>query len=256
VAVTWRKQANAVLRICWFNGCLGLIRSPLVFVALFLTPVSFLFFLYVVAPRAELPYGVVGGVLFSCLFTGSGMMNDCAYLRLERQMQQVFITSPLRPISWVLGMALSELTFTIPALVLFLVVLTLVTPVSISAFLALIGVIVLTWLLATSLGFLLSTFFRTLREIWPIGMVVFTSLSVLPPVFYSLAAVPASFRWIAYVAPSTFASQLAVSAAGLPVTSVPGAPFLSSVGGQLLGLVLLTALFIGVAMRFARWRDP
>jgi ABC-2 type transport system permease protein len=254
--MTWRTQANAVLRICWFNGFLGLVRSPLVFIALFLTPLSFLFFLYVVAPRAALPFGVVGGVLFSCLFTGSGMMNDCAYLRLERQMQQVFITSPLRPISWVLGMALSELTFTIPALVLFLIVLTLVVPISVSAFLALIGVIILTWLLATSLGFLLSTFFRTLREIWPIGMLVFTSLSVLPPVFYSLEAVPAPIRWAAYLAPSTFASQLAVSAAGLPVTSVPGAPFLSSVSGELLGLVLLTVLFIGIAMQFARWREP
>jgi ABC-2 type transport system permease protein len=254
--MTWRKQANAVLRICWFNGFLGLIRSPLVFIALFLTPLSFLFCLYVVAPRAELPYGVVGGVLFLCLFTGSGMMNDCAYLRLERQMQQVFITSPLRPLSWVLGMALSELTFTIPALVLFLVVLTLVVPVNVLAFLALVGVILLTWLLATSLGFLLSTFFRTLREIWPIGMVVFTTLSVLPPVFYTLGAVPASFRWVAFLAPSTFASQLAVSAAGLPVTPVPGIPFLSSASGQLVGLVLLTGLFIGVATVFARWRDP
>jgi len=254
--MTWRSQANAVLRICWFNGFLGLLRSPLVFVALFLTPLSFLFFIYVLAPRAELPFGVVGGVLFSCLFTGSGMMNDCAYLRLERQMQQVFITSPLRPISWVLGMALSELVFTIPALVLFLAVLLLIVPISLLSFLALLGVIFLTWLLASSLGFLLSTFFRTLREIWPIGMVVFTTLSVLPPVFYPLEVIPGPVRWVAYLAPSTFASQLAESAAGLPVASVAGAPFLSSVTGQLLGLILLTALFIGVAMRFARWRDP
>ncbi|MFZ0892589.1 MAG: ABC transporter permease [Thermoplasmata archaeon] len=254
--MTAKTQANAVLRICWFNGILGLIRSPLVFIALFLTPLSFLFFLYVVAPRSELPFGVVGGVLFSCLFTGSGMMNDCAYLRLERQMQQVFITSPLRPISWVLGMALSELMFTIPALVLFLAVLTLVTPIGVPSLVALIGVIILTWLLASSLGFLLSTFFRTLREIWPIGMVVFTTLSVLPPVFYPLQAVPESFRWVAFLAPSTFASQLAVSAAGLPVTSVPSAPFLSSIPGQLVGLTVLTVFFIAVAMGLARWREP
>ena len=254
--MSFKTQANAVLRICWFNGVLGLARSPLAFIALFLTPLSFLFFLYVVAPRAELPFGVVGGVLFSCLFTGGGMMNDCAYLRLERQLQQVFITSPLRPISWVLGMALSELTFTIPALVLFLAVLTLVTPVSAVTFSALLGVIVLTWLLATSLGFLLSTFFRTLREIWPIGMVTFTSLSVLPPVFYPLAAVPASFRWVAYLAPSTFASQLAVRAAGLPVTPVPTVPILASIPVELGGLAGLAILFTAVAMRFARWREP
>jgi ABC-2 type transport system permease protein len=254
--MSWKTQANAVLRICWFNGILGLVRGPLVFIALFLTPVSFLFFLYVVAPRAELPFGVVGGVLFSCLFTGSGMMNDCAYLRLERQMQQVFITSPLRPISWVLGMALSELTFTIPALVLFLVVLTFVISVTVVTMLALIGVIILTWLLATSLGFLMSTFFRTLREIWPIGMVVFTTLSVLPPVFYPLAAVPASYRWVAFLAPSTFASQLAVRAAGLPLTSVPSVPALSSGAVELIGLAVLALVFTGIAMRFARWREP
>ena len=254
--MTWRSQANAVLRICWFNGILGLVRGPLVFIALFLTPLSFLFFLYVVAPRAELPFGVIGGVLFSCLFCGSGMMNDCAYLRLERQMQQVFITSPLRPISWVLGMALSELMFTIPALVLFLGVLTLVTPITPVAMSELIGVILLTWLLACSLGFLLSTFFRTLREIWPIGMLIFTTLSVLPPVFYPLQSVPESFRWVAYLAPSTFASQLAVRAAGLPAGSIPSVPFLSTAAGDLVGLALLTLLFIGVAMGLARWREP
>ncbi len=254
--MSWRKQANAVLRICWFNGILGLARGPLVFIALFLTPLSFLFFLYVVAPRAELPFGVIGGVLFSCLFTGSGMMNDCAYLRLERQMQQVFITSPLRPISWILGMALSELMFTIPALVLFLGVLALVTPISALALSELIGVILLAWLLASSLGFLLSTFFRTLREIWPIGMLIFTTLSVLPPVFYPLTAIPASFRWVAYLAPSTFASQLAVRAAGLPAGSLPGVPFLSTAVGDLVGLLLLTLLFIAVAMGLARWREP
>jgi ABC-2 type transport system permease protein len=254
--MTWKAQANAIWRICYFHGILGLIRSPVFFVAIFLTPLSFLFFLYVVAPHSVLPFGVIGGVLFSALFTGNGMMTDCAYLRLERQLQQIFISSPVRPISWVLGMALAELAFTVPALVLFLVVLALVVPVSALTMLALIGVIFLTWLLATSLGFLLSTFFRTLREIWPVGMVVFTALSVLPPIFYPITEVPAAYRWVAFVSPSTFASQLAASAAGLPVPVVSTVPALSSVPVEVIGLVLLTILFTVMALRLARWREP
>ncbi|HLY77541.1 MAG TPA: ABC transporter permease [Thermoplasmata archaeon] len=254
--MTWRTQANAIVRICYFHGILGLVRSPVFFVAIFLTPLSFLFFLYVVAPHAVLPFGVIGGLLFSALFTGNGMMTDCAYLRLERQLQQVFITSPLRPISWVLGMALAELAFTVPALALFLVVLALVVPVSGPTVLALIGVILLTWLLATSLGFLLSTFFHTLREIWPVGMVVFTALSVLPPVFYPITAIPASDRWVAYLSPSTFASQLAARAAGLPVPGISVVPALSSVPVEVVCLVALTGLFTFLAMRLARWREP
>ncbi|MCI4351903.1 MAG: ABC transporter permease [Thermoplasmata archaeon] len=254
--MSWKTQANAIWRICYFYGFLALRRAPLLFIAIFLTPLSFLFFLYVVAPHSALPFGVVGGILFSALFTGNGMMNDCAYLRLERQLQQVFITSPLRPMSWVLGMALGELAWTIPALALFIFVLSLIVSLSPIAVLGLIGVVLLTWLLATSLGFLISTFFRQLREIWPIGTVVFTSLSVLPPIFYSLAAVPERVRWAAFLAPSTFASQLADRVAGLPVTAVPAIPALSSVPFEVIGMVALTILFTLMAMRLARWREP
>jgi ABC-2 type transport system permease protein len=254
--LTWKTQANAIFRICYFYGFLALRRAPILFVAIFLTPLSFLFFLYVVAPHSVLPFGVVGGVLFSALFTGNGMMNDCAYLRLERQLQQVFIASPLRPMSWVLGMALGELAWTIPALALFIVVLSLVVPITGLGVLALIGVILLTWLMATSLGFLISTFFRQLREIWPIGTVVFTSLSVLPPIFYPIGAIPSGFRWAAFLSPSTYASQLADGAVGLPVPTVTVVPALSSVPVEVVGMVALTILFTVMAMRLARWREP
>jgi ABC-2 type transport system permease protein len=254
--MTWKAQANAIFRICYFNGLLALRRSPIMFIAIVLTPLSFLFFLYVIAPHSVLPFGIVGGVMFTALFTGNGMLNDCAYLRLERQLQQVFITSPLRPMGWILGMALSELAWTLPALVLFLLVLTLVVPIGALTLLALVGVVLLTWLLATSLGFLISTFFRTLREIWPVGTVVFTTLSVLPPVFYPLAEIPANFRWAAFIAPSTFASQLADHAAGLSLPTISVVPGLSSIPVEAVGMVLFTLLFILVAMRLARWREP
>jgi ABC-2 type transport system permease protein len=254
--MTWKSQANAIFQICYFNGFLSLRRSPILFIAIVLTPLSFLFFLYVIAPHSVLPFGIVGGVMFTALFTGNAMMNDCAYLRLERQLQQVFITSPMRPLSWILGMALSELAFTLPALGLFIFVLALVVPFGILTLLALVGVVLLTWLLSTSLGFLLSTFFRQLREIWPIGTVVFTSLSVLPPIFYPLAAIPANFRWAAFISPSTYASQLADHAVGLAIPTIAVVPTLSSIPVEVVGMVLLTGLFTLVAMRLARWREP
>jgi ABC-2 type transport system permease protein len=254
--VTFRQQANAVLRLCYLNGIIPLWRSPLLIAAVFLTPFSFLFFLRVIAPSHFFAFGVVGGVLFTALFTGNGMMNDCAYLRLERQLQTIFVASPVQPMSYVLGMALSELAFAVPALVLFLVILTLVTPVGLASFAALIGVVLLTWLLASTLGFLLSTFFRQLREIWPIGTLVFSSLSVLPPIFYPITSIPSGVRWVAFLAPSSFASQLADQAVGLGggTAVIPGP--LGLPGIQLLGLVSLTLLFGLGAAFLARWREP
>lgn len=250
-----RSQLNAVGRICYFNGLLPLWRSPLLIAAVFLTPFSFLFFLRVIAPSQLLPFGVVGGLLFTTLFTGNGMLNDCAYLRLERQLQQVFVASPLRPSSYILGMALSEIAFSLPAMVLFFVILELLVPVSAAGLAALVGIVILTWLMASSLGFLVSTFFRQLREIWPIGTLIFSTLSVLPPIFYPIGIIPSGVRWVAFLAPSTFSAQLADRAAGLS-----GYGALEGLLGNswvlLGGLAALTLVFSLAAAFLARWREP
>ena len=249
-----RGQAYAALRICYFNGIMPLWRSPLLIAAVFLTPFSFLFFLWVIAPHALFPVGVVGGVLFTALFTGNGMLNDCAYLRLERQLQQVFVASPVHPVAYVLGMALSELAFSVPATALFLGILVAVHPIGAAAFTALIGVVLLTWLMATTLGFFISTLFSQLREIWPIGTLVFSTLSVLPPIFYPITEIPSAWRWVAFLAPSTFAGQLADRAAGVGVS--PGSSLLFSPLVDLGGLLFATALFGLAAIFLARWREP
>ncbi|MCI4322808.1 MAG: ABC transporter permease [Thermoplasmata archaeon] len=254
--VNWRVQGNAVVRLSYANGIVPLWRSPVMLLAGFLTPLTLVFFLVVIAPSAILPYGIVGAILFTALFTGNGIMNDCAYLRLERQLQQVFVASPVRPTAYALGMALSELAFTLPALVMFLVILWIVTGIGALPVLALLGVVLLTWLMASSFGFLLSTFFRRLREIWPIGAVVFTALSVLPPVFYPMSVIPPGYRWLAFLVPSTYAGQLADRAAGLSVASINGNPILSSASFDLVGLVGFTLLFVLASMQLARWREP
>jgi len=253
--MTWVDQGRAVLRLCYFNGIIPLWRSPLLIAAVFLTPFSFLFFLKVVAPAAAFPYGVVGGILFTVLFSGNGMLNDCAYLRLERQLQQVFVASPVRSFSYVLGMALSELAFTLPALVLFLGILAAILPISVGGFLLLLGVVLLTWLMATTLGFLISTMFRQLREIWPIGTLIFSGLAILPPIFYPANVVPSDVQWVAFLAPSTYAAQLAERAAGLSTGSLAPA-FLGSPVFDLIGLVGGTVLFALAAAYLARWREP
>jgi ABC-2 type transport system permease protein len=253
--MSFRTQAYAALRICYFNGIMPLWRSPLLIGAVFLTPFSFLFFLYVIAPRALFPFGVVGGVLFTALFTGNGMLNDCAYLRLERQLQQVYVASPVRPLAYILGMALSELAFALPAMVLFLAILLVVHPFSAIAFGALVGVVLLTWLMACTLGFFVSTLFQQLREIWPLGTLIFSTLSVLPPIFYPATVIPVNWQWVAYLAPSTYAGQLADRVVGLGGGITTSVPLLNTPYFDLAGLAAITLLLAAAATHFARWRE-
>ncbi len=255
--MTAYTQVRAAARICYFNGLLPLWRSPILVMAVFLTPFSFLFFLFVIERSAGndlLATGVVGGVLFTILFTGNGMLNDCAYLRLERQLQQVFVASPVRSFTYVLGMALSELAFAIPATVLFLGILDLVHPYGLAALGVLVAILLLTWLMATTLGFLISTFFRQQREIWAIATLIFSVLSIIPPLFYPIAEIPAAYRWLAFLSPSTYSGQLAEWAVGLDRGAVTpdwlGAPAVD------LGILVLVTILFSVAAAFlARWRE-
>ncbi len=227
--------------------------------AVFLTPFSFLFFLFVIEGPTNpglLPFGITGGILFSTLFAGNGMLNDCAYLRLERQLQTIFVASPVRPFSYLLGMALSELAFAAPAIGLFILILALVHPFGLGTLLVLLGVIGLTWLMATTLGFLISTFFRQLREIWPIGTLIFSTLAILPPIFYPASVIPARWQWAAFLVPSTYASQLARVALGLSFGPPLTPPLLNAPWFYVLGLVGSTALFAGLASALSRWREP
>jgi ABC-2 type transport system permease protein len=131
-----------------------------------------------------------------------------------------------------------------------------VTPVSLVGFLALLGVVLLTWLMATSLGFLISTLFKQLREIWPIGTLTFSTLSVLPPIFYPAYLIPKPVQWVAFLAPSTFASGLADDVTGVNVGTPLSPGLLNSPWLDLAGLVGATLLFALAAAYLARWREP
>lgn len=257
--MSFARQGYAALRICWFNGLLPLWRTPTMMASVVLTPASFLFFLFVVertTSPALLPFGILGGILFMVLFTGNGMLNDCAYLRLERQLQSVFVASPVRSSTYLIGMALSELAFTLPALVIFFGLLEAVHPMGVATLLALIAVVLLTWIMACTLGFLISTFFRQMREIWPIATLVFSTLSVLPPVFYPIALIPANWQWASFIVPSTFASQLGSHLLGLSFGASVSPGWLGNPWTDVLGLLGTTALFGLLALRLARWREP
>ncbi len=121
---------------------------------------------------------------------------------------------------------------------------------------ALLGVVLVTWLLATTLGFFISTLFAQLREIWPIGTLVFSLLSVLPPVFYPATEIPARWQWVALLAPSTYSAQLADRAVGLGGGISTGVAFVDSPLFAVGMLVAVTLLFGGAALFLARWREP
>ncbi len=244
-----RLQLRAVGTFLMINGIIALRRQTIVLVSISLAPFTFIYFLYLVSPRAELPFGVVGAIVFTTVFTGSMLLNDSAYLRLERHLQAIYVASPVMAVSYAAGMALSELIFILPPLVVLFVVLGFVVHITPAILLSMLCIVILTWIMASSLGFMVSSFFKQMREIWPIASLIFSVISIVPPIFYPITAIPANYRWIAYFAPTTYSALLGDSVVGIVHVSA----FIQTL--YVGGLVGATLMFIGIASVFTRWRE-
>jgi len=68
--------------------------------------------------------------------------------------------------------------------------------------------------------------------------------------------IPAGWQWVALLAPSTYAGQLADHVVGLGGGIVTGNPWVDSPFFDLAGLAAATLLFGLAAMFLARWREP
>ena len=65
-----------------------------------------------------------------------------------------------------------------------------------------------------------------------------------------------AIQWVAFLAPSTFASELAGIVTGVNTGPALTPGFLNSPWFDLAGLVLATVLFALAAAYLARWREP
>ena len=161
--------------------------------------------------------------------------------------QDMVESSPVSTLVFMFGVALSDLAFGSPALII-LFGLIGGQGASASALALCLGVVVLLWVTATSLGFFFSAYAPNTQNAFIINGFITTLLSVLPPVYYSVNVLPGYLVPLAEVIPTTEASALFQGAIGLGYSVEP-----------LLAFVVLTAatvvMLVLVSFRM-RWREP
>ena len=213
------------------------------------TPFAYVFFLFVVGGRSFLPYGVIGATITTLVAAGLFLGADATMYRIQYKFQDFAVASPISAVDYMLGLSLGEVTFVAPSLVVIL---------AMYAYLGLINwnfplvilVMVFAWVLASALGFFLSTFILQNRSAFTITTLVTTLLTVLPPIYYPITIIPQSFRFVAYFAPTTHLSILIQSMLGLENYS------LSQIELSWAALIAYTMLFLVLATLKARWRQP
>jgi ABC-2 type transport system permease protein len=229
------------------TGVLWLRRNPMSLVFTAISPFSLLFVLFVVSGGQYIHFAVAGSLVMALVGYGLALGQDISFYKTEYKVQDVFVASPVSPLTYMVGLALSELLFGLPALIVLAMLVVYFG--SVFSIPLLVATILLIWGAMSAMGFFLSSHMLHMRNATQVISFVNVILAVLPPVFYSMDIMPEVLRPLAYAVPTTHASLMLQDIMGIPIP-----PDWSLEFGFAVQIAYLLA-FITLAKTKALWRE-
>jgi ABC-2 type transport system permease protein len=236
-----------VLLIAYMTGVLWLRRNPMSLVFTAISPFSLLFVLFVVSGGQYTYFAVAGSLVMALVGYGLALGQDISFYKTEYKVQDVFVASPVSPLTYMVGLALSELLFGLPALIVLAILVVYFG--SVFSIPLLVATILLIWGAMSALGFFLSSHMLHMRNATQVISFVNVILAVLPPVFYSMDMMPDVLRPLAYAVPTTHASLMLQDIMGITTPADWSLEF-----GFAIQIAYLLA-FITLAKTKALWRE-
>jgi ABC-2 type transport system permease protein len=204
-----------IFLIAYVTGILWLRRNPISMVFSAMSPFSLLFVLFIVSNGEYIEFAVAGSLVMALVGYGLALGQDISYYKTEYKIQDIFVASPVSPLVYMTGLALSQLLFGLPALTV-LTILAAYFGTSIMYFPLLLSTILLIWGAMSAIGFFLSSHMLHMRNATQVISFVNVFLAVLPPVFYSIERLPLELQYVAYLVPTTHASLMLQYTMGFP----------------------------------------
>ncbi len=244
-----RSRSSQILAAILVNSVFEMRNYPIVLINTVLSPLSFLLVIVFVSRGALIGQAIQGGFIMSMFSAGVGLQGDLSHLKNDFKLQDMVVSSPTAWQTYMFGMAISEIVYSLPALIVLGVLARYFMDLNAIGTLAFVGVLVLMFLTSVAIGFTLSTFSTDIVQSFAFSRLVSTLFSTIPPVYYPISYIPLPYRYLAYLSPTTYAAELAQSTAGYLVLS----PAKTALDWTIL-VVVTVALFI-VARSKARWRE-
>ena len=242
-------MSSQILAAILVNSVYEMRNFPIVLINTVLSPLSFLVVIVFVSHGSLIGEAVEGGFIMSMFSAGVGLQGDLSHLKNDFKLQDMVVSSPTSWQTYMFGMAISEIVYSFPALIVLLVLAHYYMNLNAIGALSLLGVLLLMFLTSVAIGFTLSTFSTDIVQSFAFSRLISTLFSTIPPVYYPITYIPLPYRYLAYLSPTTYAAELAQSAAGyLALTTAA-----TAVDWFIL-IAVTTALFV-VASSKSRWRE-
>ena len=246
---TQRRLFSQILASILVNSVYEMSNFPIVLINTVLSPLSFLVVIVFVSRGSLIGQAVAGGFIMSMFSAGVGLQGDLSHLKNDFKLQDMVVSSPTTWQTYMFGMAISEIVYSFPALIVLVILAYYYMPLTFLGALSLLGVLLLMFLTSVAIGFTLSTFSTDIVQSFAFSRLISTLFSTIPPVYYPITYIPLPYRYLAYLSPTTYAAELAQNAAGyLPLT-------LSAAALDWTILIVVTAALFFVARGKSRWRE-
>jgi len=244
-----RSRLSQVFAGILVNSVYEMENYPVVLLNTVVSPLSFLLVIVFVSRGSLFGVGIEGGFIMAVFSAGMGMSTDLSHLKNDFKLQDMIVSSPTSWLTYMTGISLSEIVYSIPALLVLTILAYFGLSLTVAGALEFVAVLLLIFIASSSIGFTLSTFSSDIVQSFAFTRLLSTLFSTIPPVYYPITFIPLPFRYLAYLSPTTYAAELAQGIGGyLPLS------FASYVIDWTVLVAVTTALFV-LAKTKARWRE-
>ncbi len=231
------------------NSIYAMINYPVMIINTLLAPLSILIVIVLVSHGGLVGVGIEGALIMTMISSGIGLQGDLSHLKNDFKLQDMVVSSPTSSLTYVAGMAISEIIFALPVLVLLTVLAAIyLHPTALQAG-TIMAVMALMFIFSIALGFLLSTFTSDIIQSWGFSGIVSVLLSTIPPVYYPITYIPLPFQYIAYISPTTYGAEIVQNAMGLlPLSQL-------NIAVDWIVVIAIAAALVFLSYKKARWRE-
>ncbi len=244
-----RKIGSQIMASILVNSIYAMINYPVILINTLLAPLALLAVVTFASRGTLLPVAAVGALIMNMVSSGTSLQQDLSHLKNDMRLQDMIVSSPTTSLVYIIGMALSELVYSIPTLA-FLIILNLifVKTTVVGGFIIFLDMATI-FTFSISLGFFLSTFTSDIIQSWGFSGIIAPLLTTIPPVYYPISYIPFPYRYLAYLSPTTYASEIAQSQTGFYSPGLWGFATAWAV------LLAITAVLTYFALKRSRWRE-
>jgi ABC-2 type transport system permease protein len=231
------------------NAIYAMKNYPIMMINTVLSPLSFLIVITFVSKGALIGEAIEGGLIMSMFQAGTSLQGDLSHYKNDFKLQDMVVSTPSTPLTYVTGMAIGEIIYSLPAIAVLVILAGIYIHPDLAGALQLLAVLLLMFLASVTIGFTLSTFSSDIVQSFAFSRLISTLFSTLPPVYYPITYIPLPYRYFAYLSPTTYAAEISQNLTGIVQFDT------TTIVTAWVVLIVVSFALLLVSIRKARWRE-